>query len=64
MLVAAKILNVQVPFFFKEAVDCLNANTGEMLTFSDPIAAVSSSAFALIVACKKITIYIIPYIDA
>jgi hypothetical protein len=31
LLVAAKLLNITVPFFFKHAVDLLNASTGGKL---------------------------------
>lgn len=57
MLVAAKVLNVQVPFFFKGAVNSLNDLTGHTLTLSEPVSAVTSSAFALVVACKYYLLY-------
>lgn len=50
LLIGAKIVNVEVPFIYKYAVDHLNAHTGSLLNFSDPVSTVGTTAFALMVA--------------
>lgn len=52
LLVGAKLLNVQVPFIFKDAVNYLNEHTGDLLSLSDPASTVATTAFSLMVACK------------
>ena len=47
LLVTAKLVNVEVPFIFKYTVDFLNANTGNMLAFSDPSSTIMTTALAL-----------------
>eukprot|EP00043_Microstomoeca_roanoka_P020550 m.250932 g.250932 ORF g.250932 m.250932 type:complete len:758 (+) comp17181_c6_seq1:237-2510(+) len=48
LLVASKLLNVQVPFFFKDAVDLLNDPAGAATTVS-PMVAIFTSAGAMLV---------------
>uniref|UniRef100_A0A0P4W1W0 Iron-sulfur clusters transporter ABCB7, mitochondrial n=3 Tax=Scylla TaxID=6760 RepID=A0A0P4W1W0_SCYOL len=50
LLVGAKILNVQVPFIFKDAVNYLNEHTGDLLALSDPASTVATTAFSLMIA--------------
>ncbi|RWS29681.1 ABC transporter sub-family B-like protein 1, partial [Leptotrombidium deliense] len=49
LLIAAKAINVYVPFLMKSAVDFLNANTGNTLSLTDPTTAIFSTAFAIII---------------
>uniref|UniRef100_T1JCD1 Iron-sulfur clusters transporter ABCB7, mitochondrial n=1 Tax=Strigamia maritima TaxID=126957 RepID=T1JCD1_STRMM len=48
LLVGSKILNVQVPFIFKHAVDYLNQETGNLLSLSDPTTTVITFSTALL----------------
>lgn len=50
LLVGAKLLNVQVPFIFKDGVNYLNQHTGDLLALTDPASTVATSAFSLMVA--------------
>ncbi|XP_022704054.1 ATP-binding cassette sub-family B member 7, mitochondrial-like isoform X2 [Varroa jacobsoni] len=50
ILVAAKLMNVSVPFIFKYLVDSLNEYTGSKLHFGDVPSAIASTAFALVLA--------------
>ena len=52
LLIGAKLLNVQVPFIFKDAVNYLNEHTGDLLALSDPASTVATTAFSLMIACK------------
>lgn len=56
ILVAAKLMNVSVPFIFKYLVDSLNEYTGSKLHFGDVPSAIASTAFALVLACKYRTL--------
>lgn len=49
---AAKVVNISVPFVFKYLIDFLNENTGNRLNFETVPEAVASTAFALVVACE------------
>ncbi|XP_003738311.2 ATP-binding cassette sub-family B member 7, mitochondrial [Galendromus occidentalis] len=49
LLVAAKLVNISVPFMFKHLIDFLNENTGNKLNFDSVPSAVASTAFALVV---------------
>ena len=51
LLVGAKLMNVQVPFIFKEGVNYLNEHTGSTLSMADPASAVATSAFAIMLGC-------------
>lgn len=55
LLVAAKLLNVQVPFIFKDAVNYLNYHTGDVLAMTEPVSAVATSAVSLLIGCKLFT---------
>ncbi|EGD82172.1 ABC transporter B family member 5 [Salpingoeca rosetta] len=48
LLVSSKVLNVQVPFFFKDAVDMLN-DTADTVASMSPVTAVFTSAGAMLV---------------
>ncbi|MCL4133688.1 UNVERIFIED_CONTAM: hypothetical protein GTU68_058924 [Idotea baltica] len=50
LLVAAKLVNVQVPFVFKDLVNFLNEHTNEALSLAEPASAVATTTFALILA--------------
>ena len=52
LLVSAKLINVQVPFIFKDAVNFLNEHCGDALTMNSAPEAVLSTATALVVGCK------------
>ena len=48
------MLNVQVPFFFKEAVDYLNTGaSGAAFDISNPMTGLMTASTALILGCKK-----------
>jgi len=49
LLVGAKLLNISVPFFFKYAVDELNAITGNKLNMDSPETAAATAVFALLI---------------
>jgi hypothetical protein len=49
LLVGAKLLNISVPFFFKHAVDQLNAVTGLHLNMDSPQTAAATAVFALLI---------------
>ncbi|XP_066986058.1 iron-sulfur clusters transporter ABCB7, mitochondrial [Macrobrachium rosenbergii] len=49
LLVGAKLLNVQVPFIFKDAINYLNEHTGEALSMADPVSAVTTTAISLMI---------------
>ncbi|KAK7070932.1 ATP-binding cassette sub- B member 7, mitochondrial [Halocaridina rubra] len=49
LLVGAKVLNVQVPFIFKDAINYLNEHTGNILSMTDPSSAVATTAISLMV---------------
>ncbi|XP_042218563.1 iron-sulfur clusters transporter ABCB7, mitochondrial-like [Homarus americanus] len=49
LLVAAKLVNVQVPFIFKDAINYLNENTGDALAMTDPSSAVATTAISLMI---------------
>lgn len=50
LLVAAKAVNVSVPFIFKYLIDFLNTSQGTPLNFSDPATTAITSAISLVVA--------------
>lgn len=50
LLITAKVINVEVPFIFKHAVDHLNAHAGNVLSMSDPASTVMTSAVSLMIA--------------
>lgn len=52
LLVGAKLLNVQVPFIFKDGVNYLNEHTGDLLALTDPASTVATTAFSLMLACE------------
>lgn len=52
LLVGAKLLNVQVPFIFKDAINYLNEYTGDALTMTDPVSAVATTAVSLMIGCE------------
>ncbi|XP_076352040.1 ATP binding cassette subfamily B member 7 isoform X1 [Tachypleus tridentatus] len=47
LLVGAKLLNVEVPFIFKYAVDFLNSHAGQTLSLSDPTDTVITMSITL-----------------
>ncbi|KAG1662890.1 ATP-binding cassette sub-family B member 7, mitochondrial [Nymphon striatum] len=47
-LVISKLLNVQVPFIFKNVIDHLNSISGQTLNVTDPVSTVMTMATALI----------------
>ncbi|XP_071547764.1 iron-sulfur clusters transporter ABCB7, mitochondrial-like [Panulirus ornatus] len=49
LLVAAKLLNVQVPFIFKDAINYLNKHAGDVLAMTDPTSAVATTAVSLMI---------------
>ncbi|XP_064474253.1 iron-sulfur clusters transporter ABCB7, mitochondrial-like isoform X2 [Ornithodoros turicata] len=49
ILVIAKVINIEVPFIFKFAVDFMNAHTGEALSMSDASSALTSTAVAIVI---------------
>nr|XP_053647022.1 iron-sulfur clusters transporter ABCB7, mitochondrial-like isoform X3 [Cherax quadricarinatus] len=49
LLVAAKVVNVQVPFIFKDAINYLNEHTGEVLAITDSPSAVATTAISLMI---------------
>ncbi|KAK4299637.1 hypothetical protein Pmani_028096 [Petrolisthes manimaculis] len=49
LLVGAKLLNVQVPFIFKDAINYLNEQTGDVLSMSDPTSAIATTAVSLLI---------------
>ncbi|CAG0898196.1 unnamed protein product [Darwinula stevensoni] len=49
LLVAAKVVNVQIPFIFKHAVDYLNTHTGSVLGMIDPPSAVLTVATSILI---------------
>ncbi|KAA0190232.1 hypothetical protein HAZT_HAZT007127, partial [Hyalella azteca] len=51
LLVGAKLVNVQVPFIFKDAVNFLNDQTGGALGMSTAPEAVLTTATALMLGC-------------
>lgn len=50
LLILAKVINVEVPFIFKYAIDHLNKHTGDLLAFSDPSSTVMTTSISLMVA--------------
>lgn len=54
LLVGAKLLNVQVPFIFKDGVNYLNEHTGDLLALTDPASTVATTAFSLMIACESL----------
>lgn len=46
LLIGSKVINVEVPFIFKHAIDFLNSHTGDVISLNDP----ASSVFAIAVA--------------
>ena len=50
LLILAKVVNVEVPFIFKYAIDYLNKHTGDMLAFTDPSSTVLTTAMSLMIA--------------
>ena len=50
LLVAAKVVNVEVPFIFKYAIDHLNKHTGDVLALTDPSSTVMTTAISLMIA--------------
>ncbi|XP_063605060.1 iron-sulfur clusters transporter ABCB7, mitochondrial-like isoform X1 [Penaeus indicus] len=49
LLIGAKLLNVQVPFIFKDGINYLNEHTGNLLTVADPASAVAATAVSLMI---------------
>lgn len=49
-----QVLNIAVPFLFKEAVDYYNRNTGEKISFREPLVMLSLIGFMLILGCKGV----------
>ncbi|KAI2804254.1 ATP-binding cassette sub- B member 7, mitochondrial [Blomia tropicalis] len=50
LLILAKVVNVEVPFIFKYAIDHLNKHTGDVLALSDPSSTVLTTAVSLMIA--------------
>lgn len=50
LLIAAKVVNVEVPFLFKYAIDHLNKHTGDVLALTDPSSTVMTTAISLTIA--------------
>ncbi|UXI14267.1 ATP-binding cassette sub-family B member 7-like [Sarcoptes scabiei] len=50
LLVAAKSVNISVPFVFKHGIDHLNKHTGEMLALTDPTNTVMTVGISLMIA--------------
>lgn len=53
LLVGAKLLNVQVPFIFKDAINYLNEYAGDVLTVTEPTSAVATTAVSLMIGCES-----------
>jgi len=49
LLVGSKLINITVPFLFKEAVDCINQATGTNLSVDDPASTVITVVVALLI---------------
>ncbi|XP_037519758.1 iron-sulfur clusters transporter ABCB7, mitochondrial isoform X1 [Rhipicephalus sanguineus] len=49
ILILAKVINIEVPFIFKAAVDYLNERTGSRLSLEDASSTLTSAAFAILV---------------
>ncbi|XP_068225783.1 iron-sulfur clusters transporter ABCB7, mitochondrial, partial [Palaemon carinicauda] len=49
LLIGAKLLNVQVPFIFKDAINYLNEHTGEALSMADPVSTVTTTAISMMI---------------
>ncbi|XP_053205203.1 iron-sulfur clusters transporter ABCB7, mitochondrial-like [Panonychus citri] len=49
LLIAAKTVNVSVPFIFKYLVDFLNSNAGTPLNFEDPATSIMTTALSLVI---------------
>uniref|UniRef100_A0A224YK50 Iron-sulfur clusters transporter ABCB7, mitochondrial n=1 Tax=Rhipicephalus zambeziensis TaxID=60191 RepID=A0A224YK50_9ACAR len=49
ILILAKVINIEVPFIFKAAVDYLNEQTGSRLSLEDASSTLTSAAFAILV---------------
>ncbi|XP_045584982.1 iron-sulfur clusters transporter ABCB7, mitochondrial isoform X2 [Procambarus clarkii] len=49
LLVTAKLVNVQVPFIFKDAINYLNEYTGDVLAMTDPSSTVATTAISLMI---------------
>jgi len=49
LLIAAKLTNISVPFFFKHAIDNLNEASGGRLNLDTPASTVATFSFALLV---------------
>ncbi|XP_037578117.1 iron-sulfur clusters transporter ABCB7, mitochondrial-like isoform X1 [Dermacentor silvarum] len=49
ILVLAKVINIEVPFIFKAAIDYLNEQTGSHLSLEDASSTLTSAAFAILV---------------
>jgi len=50
-LMMFQALNITIPFLFKEAIDFYNKNTGDRISFSQPMLILSVVGFSLILAC-------------
>ncbi|XP_075552447.1 ATP binding cassette subfamily B member 7 isoform X1 [Dermacentor variabilis] len=49
ILILAKVINIEVPFIFKAAIDYLNEQTGSHLSLEDASSTLTSAAFAILV---------------
>lgn len=57
LLISAKLLNVQVPFIFKDGINYLNEHTGNLLTVAEPASAVAATAVSLMIGCEISFLY-------
>lgn len=50
LLIAAKVVNIEVPYIFKYTIDHLNKHAGDVLTFADPASTIFTTATTLVIA--------------